>query len=121
METTKSMHRLAKVRQLRNVSLYEVAQRLHTSIDHIIRQETETYDLFLSELWAWQDVLDVPIGDLLIDRASSLQGPVLDRSQLHKLSKNASHIRDLAPNPRVQRLAKLLVSQLQELMPEENS
>jgi hypothetical protein len=120
METAKPIHRLSTVRRQQGVSLHEVAQGLRTPLDRVIWQEMETSDLLLSELWAWQGVLGVPIGNLLIDRHSPLQGPVIERSQIHHLVKIASHICVRAPSLSVQRLGERMIAQLLEIMSEED-
>ena len=120
MGTNKPMHRISRARRQQGVSLQKVAEDLHKPIDCVREQESETSDLCLSELWAWHDILGVSVQDLLIDRDGPLQGPEIDRSQIHRLMLNASYIRDNAPSLSIQRLAKMMVAQLLEIMPEEN-
>ena len=120
MKTVKPVHCLSTVRRQQGVSLHKVAESLSTPLDRVVWQETETSDLSLSELWAWREVLGVPVGDLLNDRASPVYGPEIERSQIHRLIKIASHIRDRTQSLSVQRLAEMMITQLFEIMPEEN-
>ena len=120
MATTKPMHRLSAVRRQQGVSLDDLARRLNMPVDRVMSQGRETSDLQLSELWAWQDVLAVPVGHLLIDRAGPVQDPELERAQMHRLLKIASSIRERAQSRTVQRLAEAMIAQLVEIMPEED-
>jgi len=81
-------------------------------------QEEETSDMLLSELYAWQRVLDVPVAELLVDNDGSLSPPVLERARLVKLMKTAAAILDKADNPSIRRMAQTLIDQLTEIMPE---
>ena len=119
MEPDKPMHRLSTVRRQQGVSLQEVAHRLRTPLDRVVWQETETNDLCLSELWAWKGVLCVPVGDLLVDRDSPLQGPEIKRLQIDQLIKITSDIRESESSLSVHRLAEMMITQLLEIMPEE--
>jgi hypothetical protein len=81
-------------------------------------QEEETSDMLLSELYAWQRVLDVPVAELLVDNDGSLSPPVLERARLVKLMKTAAALLDKADNPSIRRLTQTLIDQLTEIMPE---
>ena len=58
------------------------ARRLGISIEQVREQEEPTHDLMVSELQAWQRVLEVPINDLLVDCEAPLSAPVLTRARL---------------------------------------
>jgi len=120
METTQPMHRISAVRRQQGVSLREVARRMRKSRRKLICQEAKTSDLTLSELWAWQSALGVPIGKLLIDRAGPLNVPKIDRSTIDRLAGIATNILDDAPTTNVKRLATAMVLQLREIIPEED-
>ena len=61
------LHRLATVRRQQGVSRHTVASRLNVEIDQVRQQENENSDLPLSALYAWREVLDVPITELLVE------------------------------------------------------
>jgi len=82
------------------------------------RQLDETTDLKLSELYNWQRVLDVPVGDLLVDPDEPLSRPILERAQMIRLMKTASSILEHAESIPVQRMARTMVDQLIAMMPE---
>ena len=100
------------------MSLRTAARQLDSTIRETRKEEDETTDLHLSELYRWQAVLDVPLVELLVDPDTPLSRPVMERARLVRLMKTAVAIRELAPNQRLRRMAEMLVEQLVELMPE---
>jgi hypothetical protein len=81
-------------------------------------EEDETTDMPLSRLYAWQRVLDVPIGDLLVESNGPLSTPVLERARLVRVMKTVAAIMEKTENPSIRRLAQTLTDQLLEIMPE---
>lgn len=111
------LHRLKMVRHQQGVTLRRVSRALRIDMHEARVQEDEHTDLNLSTLYAWQEVLDVPVADLLIE-SPELSPQVLQRSRLLKLMKTAAAIREETDNPGVRKLAELMMEQLIELMPE---
>ncbi len=114
----RKLHRLAEVRQQQGVSQRNVARRLVIDLKSVRQQERETTDLPLSLLYAWQQVLDVPIADLLLDNDGPISPLVLQRARMVKLMKTAAAIHEKAENNSVRRLVQMLMDQLIEIMPE---
>lgn len=114
----RGLHRLAEVRQQQQISLRNVARRLGISITDARRQEQAASDLTLSQLLGWQQVLDVPVAELLVEADGQLSGPVLERSRMVRLMKTAAAIRERTRGTATERLVTMLVEQLVELMPE---
>jgi transcriptional regulator with XRE-family HTH domain len=114
----RKLHRLAEVRQQQGVSHRNVARRLGLDLKTVRQQERESADLHLSELYAWQQVLDVPIADLLLDNDGPLSPLVLQRARMVKLMKTAAAIQDKAETNSIRRLVQMLIDQLVEIMPE---
>lgn len=112
------LHRLREVRRQQGVSLRRVARALKVDFDAVREQEEESTDLPLSLIYEWQKVLEVPIGDLLIDSDAPLSTPVLQRARLVKLMKTAAAIMEKAEAPPIRRMAETLITQLVEIMPE---
>ena len=81
-------------------------------------QEEPTTDLRLSQLQLWQEVLEVPLTDLLVDSSGPLSTPVSQRARMLRVMKTAKALSESAHEPPVQRLAAMLITQLVELMPE---
>jgi len=79
------LHRLAEVRRMQGVSRRTVARRLNMDVHQVKRQEKEDADLSLSELYRWQEVLDVPVSELLVESNDPLSPPVLMRAHLVRL------------------------------------
>jgi hypothetical protein len=100
-------HRIAEVRQQQGVTLRNVA-----------RQEQPDCDLRVSELLRWQEVLEVPVAELLVEGDGQLSGPVLARSRMVKLMKTAAALRERTDGEPVGRLVTMLVDQILEIMPE---
>jgi transcriptional regulator with XRE-family HTH domain len=115
------MHRLGTVRRQQRVSLDEVAQRLSLPLEVVLSQESEGSNPRLSELWAWQEVLGIPVERLLIDPGGLVERPLLERSKMSQLLKIASRIRDEAATSSVLRAAEVLVAQLREMQSQQES
>jgi transcriptional regulator with XRE-family HTH domain len=112
------LHRLAAVRQQQGISRRTVARRLNIDLTTVRAQEAETTDLSLSQLYEWQKVLEVPLGELLIEADDSLSPPVLLRSQLVRLMKSALAIQENAKQETIHRMVQTLIDQLLAIMPE---
>ena len=84
-----------------------VAQRLGRTISEVRVQEDERADLLVSELYRWQQALEVPIEELLADPVDSLSPRVTMRAQLLKVMKTAMAIRRQARSEAERRLASI--------------
>ena len=113
-----SLHRIQEVRRLQGMSLRTAARQLETDIRSIRAQEQASTDLKLSDLYKWQQALDVPVSELLVDSDEPLSRPVRERACLLKVMKTARSLLESAPDGAVRRMAENLVEQLIELMPE---
>ncbi|MFH1923083.1 MAG: helix-turn-helix transcriptional regulator, partial [Planctomycetota bacterium] len=109
-------HRLETVRRQEEISRRTVARRLGVSITEVKRQEDETTDLPLSVLYKWQEVLDVPISELLIEPEEPLSSPVRNRAKMLRIMKTAVTILERTRQTAIRRMAQMLVEQLVELM-----
>jgi transcriptional regulator with XRE-family HTH domain len=112
------MHRIATVRRQQGVSLRTASRQLQADVGTLKQQEDETQDLRLSEIYRWQQVLGVPIDELLVDAGSDLSRPILERARLVRIMKTVKALMEVAGSPAVQRLVENLEMQLVELMPE---
>ncbi len=111
-------HRIAEVRRQQGVTLRNVARRLGIPLPVVRRQERPDCDLRISDLLRWQEVLEVPIAELLVEGDGQLSGPVLERSRMVKLMKTAAAIRERSSDPGIGRMVAMLVEQILEIMPE---
>ena len=111
-------HRIGEVRRRQGVTLRNVARRLGISLPMIRRQEQSDCDLRLSDLHRWQQVLDVPVAELLVEGDGQLSGPVLERSRMVKLMKTAAAIRERTSGTPVGKIVSMLIEQILEIMPE---
>ena len=112
------LQKLGAARRRQGLSVRCVAQRLGRSVSEVRAQEEEDADIFLSELYRWQAALEVPIDELLHDPQDSLSPRVLTRARLLRVMKTAIAIRRQARSEAERRLARQLVEQLLEIMPE---
>jgi transcriptional regulator with XRE-family HTH domain len=112
------LHRIRKVRSQENISLRVVARHLGTGMADAKFQERATTDLPLSVLYKWQEALAVPVSELLVEPDDCLSAPMLRRAQLVRVMKTAVTILERAKQVPLQRMAKVLVSQLIDIMPE---
>jgi transcriptional regulator with XRE-family HTH domain len=112
------LHRLAEIRRRQGVTRRTLARRLNTDIGTIKGQEHPNADLSLSTLYAWQEVLDVPVSELLVETEEPLSTPVLKRAQLVRIMKTAAAIQERCQQMAVKRMAEMLIEQLCEIMPE---
>jgi transcriptional regulator with XRE-family HTH domain len=114
----KPLHRIADVRRRQGISVRSAARRMHTSIDQVRRQEEPANDMLLSELMRWQQALDVPLADLLVEGDGPLSEPIMTRARLLRIMKTVRAIKETATSSSIQRFATMLEQQLVELMPE---
>ncbi|MGD9648987.1 MAG: hypothetical protein AB7U73_24965, partial [Pirellulales bacterium] len=77
-----TLHRLAEVRQMQHVTVRDAQRHLHLTPEEIRRQEQPDCDLRLSELYAWQRLLGVPIAELFADPGLNLSPPVQKRAEM---------------------------------------
>jgi len=81
-------------------------------------QEQPDSNLTLEQLYRWQEALDVPIENLLVDRDQQLSESVQSRAALIKVMKTVVALEEIATSPRLARLTQMLREQLVEMMPE---
>jgi transcriptional regulator with XRE-family HTH domain len=112
------MQRLAAARRQQGVSRRAVARRMNVDVEEVQRQESESADVPLSVLYAWQKALDVPLSELLVEANDTFASPILERSRLLRLMKTVMAVSEQARQPSIRRMAQTMVEQLLEIMPE---
>jgi transcriptional regulator with XRE-family HTH domain len=115
---TRPMQRLAAVRRQQGTSLRTVARRMNVDVEEARLQESESADVPLSVLYAWQKALDVPLSELLVEATDSLASPILERSRLLRLMKTVMAIAEQSRQESIRRMAQTMIEQLIEIMPE---
>lgn len=111
-------HRIKDVRREQGLSLRRVATMLNIEIDVARHEEDPSTDLTLTQLHAWQRVLEVPLADLLVDSQAPLSAPVLQRARMVRIMKTVAAIQEKADSTSIRRLSETLATQLKEIMPE---
>jgi transcriptional regulator with XRE-family HTH domain len=112
------LHRLALIRQQQGISRRTVARRLNIDLSEVREQESDSTDITLSQLYAWQQALDVPLSELLLEADDSLSPAIMQRAQLVRLMKSALAIQENAKQESIRRMIQSLIDQLLEIMPE---
>lgn len=112
------LHRLGEIRKMRKLSVADVARKLQLEPEDVRQQEQATTDLTLSLLYRWQQLLKVPIGDLVIDAHNPLATPSIRREKLAEVMQLALWILANTKQPGIRRMAHTLIDQLVELAPE---
>ena len=108
----RALHRLEEVRRQQGVSRRTLARRLNTDVKEIKLESHQQTDLPLSRLYEWQQILEVPIADLLVETEEPLSAPVLRRAKMVRLMKTAAAILQRSQQLSVRRMAQVLVDQL---------
>lgn len=115
----RKFQRVAEVRREQGISLRSVSRQLGKTVSAVRAEEDETNDLSISELMKWQEILGVPLQDLLVEPAPALSKPIMERARMVRVMKTAAAIRDTTEaDTGPARLATMLVEQLVEIMPE---
>jgi transcriptional regulator with XRE-family HTH domain len=114
----KRLHNLGEARRRQGLTVRCVAQRIGRSVSEVRAQEEGHVDITISELYRWQAALEVPIEELLNDPQDTLSSRVQTRARLLRVMKTAIAIRRQARSEEDRRLARQLVEQLVEIMPE---
>jgi transcriptional regulator with XRE-family HTH domain len=116
--TKRFMHRINEVREEQGISIRSAARRMGISMQDVREQEDPTCDLRLSQLHLWQQVLEVPLADLLLDSNSPLSTPVSQRARMLRVMKTVKALAEATTEPPIKRMAEMLIAQLVEVMPE---
>lgn len=117
-KTARPLHRIAAVREEQNISLTRAAKQLGIEITEARRQENANCDMTLSQLYRWRDLLEVPVGELVVEPDEIPNNPVKCRSQLVKMMKTVRSILETSQEEPIQILAEQLADQMLCLMPE---
>lgn len=114
----RKLQKLGEARRRQGMSVRCVAQRLNRAVSEVRAQEDECADILVSELYRWQQVLEVPVDELLEEPQDALSTRVMTRARMLRIMKTARALRAQARSDGELRLARLLIQQLIELMPE---
>ena len=112
------MHRIRTVRLQQGASLRSVARNSGVDVRQLRLQEQESTDIRLSDLHKWQQALDVPLAELLVEPDST---PVAARDGpgAHGASDEDRHGHPGTVGiVGIRRMAQMLCEQLTEIMPE---
>src|SRR5690606_23342715 len=105
----RQLHRIAEVRQQQGASVRSVSRKLNLTASEIREQEDPTADLHISDLLKWQEILEVPLSELLVDNDGPLSEPVEKRASMLRVMKTAKAIQESVHDRSTKRLANMLV------------
>ena len=117
-EEPPQLHRIQEVRLQQEVSLRAAARQLGMHVPRVKMQEQPSADLRISDLHRWQQVLEVPLAELLTEVQDCLSDNVRERARMIRLMKTVHAIVERARTAEIQALARQLVDQLVAVMPE---
>jgi transcriptional regulator with XRE-family HTH domain len=112
------LHRLQEVREQQGLALRRVAHLMGADSRDLRREELPTTDITLSRLYQWQQALDVPVADLLVESPSMSSPPVLARARLVRIMKTVTALKEKVANMGMRVLVETLEQQMLEIMPE---
>ena len=113
-----ALHRIREVRRQQGVSLRSAARRMGTEVSKLKEEEQANTDLRLTDLYRWQQALDVPVTDLLAEQQEPLSRPVKLRAQMVRLMKTAAAMLEQSDSTAMHHMAETMVQQLVDIMPE---
>lgn len=111
-------HRIAEVRKSQNLSIACAAKRLGVDVSEVRRQENPETDLSLSQLYRWQEILEVPLEEILPEQDEMFESPIQIRAKLVRVMKTVRSIMEQSQENVIQHLTQTLFDQLVEIMPE---
>lgn len=100
------------------VGVRTAARRMNVPSSQVRVECQPTCDLKLSDVYRWQEALNVPVADILSEPDMSLSPAVAWRGQLLKAMRTVRSIQLLVDDEAVQSLTMMLVQQLTDMMPE---
>ena len=106
-------HRLRTVRQQQCVSLRDIAERTGVSVHTASQEENGEIDLSLSRLFAWQQALEVPIAELLVNYQFS--GENEEQRSVSKAIQLAKQALQRSDSPDVRAVTQAVVDELVNL------
>lgn len=112
------LHRLREVREQQGVTLRTVSRRTGISVRQLREEEDPRSNLSLAALLRWQQALETPLAELLVEPDAALSPVIGQRAKLVRVMKTALSIRERARDQPTRRLAEMLCQQLLEVMPE---
>lgn len=112
------LHRIAIVMEQECLAPRAAAYRMNLPMSQIRAEAQASCDLRLSDLYRWQEALNVPLADLLQEPDDGLSPWVAIRGQLLNAMKTVKSIQIRVDDEELQALAMTLGQQLTEMMPE---
>lgn len=117
-DENRPLHRIAEVRKLQGISIRSASRRMGIPMEQVRREERTDSNLTMEDLVRWQQALEVPMIDLLVDENAPLSTPVLARAKWLRIMKTVKALLETTESANVNRMARMLEDQVLEVMPE---
>ena len=117
-DENRPLHRIAEVRKLQGISIRSASRRMGIPMEQVRREERTDSNLTIEDLVRWQQALEVPMIDLLVDENAPLSTPVLARAKWLRIMKTVKALLETTESANVNRMARMLEDQVLEVMPE---
>ena len=114
----KPLHRIREIRAQHDVSLRSLARKMHVPMREIRAQEDPSCDLPLTAVYLWQQALNVPAAEILVEPDDRLSAPVNIRARLLRMMKTVITILEEPQPDRTCNLLENLKNDILAVMPE---
>ncbi len=94
------------------------SRKLKLTAVEVAEQERETTDLRLSQLYRWQEAIEVPLPELLLEDAEEASLGIQLRARMVRIMRTVRSISQRSRQSGIRRLAQNLAELLEEMMPE---
>ncbi len=116
-KSSRPRHFIAETLRKQGLSLAFCARRLGITPSEARAQADPNFDLTLSQLAAWREVLDVPLSEI-VPSDGVLPDPIRNRALLLRIFKTTRRLKDLSRGGKLEFAVESLFDQLVELVPE---
>lgn len=114
----KPLHRIQQIRTQQDISVRSLARKMDLPANQVREQEDPTCDISLSSLYRWQQALNVPAAELLMEPDDGLSFPIQTRARLLRMMKTIVTLLDEPQPDRTVDLIENLKTEILAVMPE---
>ena len=114
----KPLHRIGQIRSQQDISVRALARKMDLSASQIRIQEDPNCDISLSSLYRWQQALNVPAVELLVEPGECLSSPIQIRARLLRMMKTIATLLAEPQSVRTTDMIENLKTEILAVMPE---
>ena len=112
------LHRIGQIRSQQDVSVRALARKMNLSANQVRMQEDPNCDISLSSLYRWQQALNVPAAELLVEPGEGLSSPIQIRARLLRMMKTIATLLAEPQSDRTTDMIENLKTEILAVMPE---